>query len=185
MMGFEVVVKGEMVGLDIMGRVMENKEMSQHILYPEIDEQAINRIVQFASGERGQEYIDAAPYSGPMKTLLMKFVGKSRTPSNVIDRGGDVEVDVDSLLQDIVSLKSDLENYGLDKKGMTGTDANTYFRLMTTLLDKLISYKERALNLKSMQEFTDRVLLVMEQKLPVDTRNEVMDSLREVVSDKK
>lgn len=61
-------------------------------------------------------------------------------------------------------------------------DQMAYFRTATALLEKMISMQERALGLKQVSEFNATVMTIMESILSPTQRNEVMDQLKNALS---
>lgn len=92
------------------------------------------------------------------------------------------EDEIDSTLaSDLHAVFRDLKDYG---KGISATDQTermAYFRTATSLLERLVNARERALGVKQIKDFQDTVLNIMEEICSPDQRTEVMDRLRQAI----
>ena len=89
----------------------------------------------------------------------------------------------DVMLAEVKRIYIQLQTMG---SSMTSEDAssaekNTYFKLSTTLLEKLLGMQERIINIKTITSQIDIILEIMESEVPVDVRNSIMSRLRKVM----
>lgn len=144
--------------------------------YPPLDEKAFKTISMIYEADPGYFNDRNCPYS---QDLIDLFRGKSKFHD--FDSHAAKELpSADDLVVQINKLASQLENYWQEIKGgeATPADKNTYFRIASGLLEKMVDMKERVLNIKQYQSFTEAVLDVLDRELDVDRRNLVMDRLK-------
>jgi hypothetical protein len=72
----------------------------------------------------------------------------------------------------------ELKNYGKTNAKSDQTERMAYFRTATSLLERLVTARERALGIKQIRDFQDTVLNIMEEVCTPDQRTDVMDRLR-------
>ena len=143
--------------------------------FPPIDEDVLiqmNLARRLAADD--EEYLSDTdcPYSDDLKALLSPMRGGGG--------GGAIDVEAIDLEQEILTLQSDLKQYGGDLKASDTAEKSTYFRLMTSLLEKITTLKERTHNLKQIAEFERVLMEIMDDILSPDQRTAVMQRLREV-----
>lgn len=137
--------------------------------FPALDEKSLRFIQEMV--KVNPDWLNNAPYSQDIKNFLSGRIAIADEPAEIsIPTGSE-------LINDITALREDLKSYGAGRE-KDSKDANTYFRLMTTLTEKLVELSERVYNVQTMQAFTELVLDTLEKKLPVDVRNEILDSLK-------
>lgn len=144
--------------------------------YPRLDEQAFKTISMIYENDAGYFNDKNCPYS---QDLINLFLGKSKFHD--FDSHAAKELpSADDLVVQINKLASQLENYWSEIKNgdATPADKNTYFRIASGLLEKMVDMKERVLNIKQYEAFTSAVLDALDRELDVDRRNIVMENLR-------
>jgi hypothetical protein len=93
------------------------------------------------------------------------------------------EDEIDSTLaSDLHSVFRELKDYGKGIAASDQTERMAYFRTATSLLERLVNARERALGVKQIKDFQDTVLTIMEEVLSPDQRTDVMDRLRSVLA---
>ena len=148
--------------------------------YPPLNEDDIKLVKQLFD-ENNSFFDDPdCPYSDEVKSLF-----------TITDVMGDFDENFDLdlmnsdeyVMKEINSLYSHLQKYGQTmRESDTASEKNTYFKLSTTLLEKIISMKERVSNIKQVTEFTETVLQILEDEVSVDDRTRVIERLRNVTS---
>lgn len=92
------------------------------------------------------------------------------------------EDQIDSTLaEDLYTVFNELKNYGKTIATSDQTERMAYFRTATSLLERLVNARERALGVKQIKDFQDTVLTIMEDTLTMDQRTEVMERLRSAI----
>jgi hypothetical protein len=151
--------------------------------YPEIDEKNLGLLSDLMD-QNGPEWLDHpdCPYSDKLKKLLMgsqiKIEDDFDNPENYDMLSSD-----EHMLKEINSLYKYLQEFGKDMRSSdSAAEKNTYFKISTALLEKLIAMRERTINLSKMNEFTEVVLQIMEDELDVDTRSKILEKLNDTLS---
>lgn len=141
--------------------------------YPVLDVSTIQALetVQLLI-EDDPTYLDEAPYPKEVLEYLRGGGGEERPVVPVEDL--DLEAEADRLYQE-------LREYGETVKDPA--ERNTYFRLSTTLMEKLLNIKERATNVAMVKQFTETVLQIMEDELSPDQRTSIMRRLRDLMGE--
>lgn len=62
-------------------------------------------------------------------------------------------------------------------------EKNTFFRLSVTLLDKIVSLKERSAKIDQVIEFQNTIIEIMENVLSTEERTQIIDRLRSYCHD--
>jgi hypothetical protein len=122
----------------------------------------IDRAIAFGNGSREEkeESTEKPPVSAPVS-----------------------EDEIDSTLAgDLHSVFTELKAYGKTIGQSDQTERMAYFRTATSLLERLVNARERALGVKQIKDFQDTVLTIMEEVLSPDQRTDVMDRLRSVLA---
>lgn len=155
------------------------------IFFPELNEKNIRLVKRLYSEDPTFFEQPNCPYSTDIIEIFTK-------ESEVLDIGGvtvgDLDFDAmtneDYLLAEVSALYKQLKDQG-DKMANsdTASEKNTYFKLSAALLERLISMKERVINIKKMNEFTNQVLKIMEDTLDPDQKTTVMKRLRVIVEE--
>lgn len=90
------------------------------------------------------------------------------------------QMDDSETIEQINMVYQQLMAYGVEaQRSDNATDKNMYFRVATTLLEKLVSIKEKMSNLKHINAFIGSVLQIMDEVLTADQRGRVMERLKE------
>ena len=92
--------------------------------------------------------------------------------------------DTDSVVSQLNGLLSQLKTWGDEvNRGNdeSASDRNTYFRIYSGLIEKIITMKEKASNIKMYEQFISIVLDIMDREMDADQRNRVMLRLEPLV----
>jgi hypothetical protein len=127
------------------------------------------------------------PYSTGFKTIIASAVKGLSTNAEVkqpeVPVGPITEDMIDSNLDvDLYQVFSDLKTYGKTISQSDQTERMAYFRTATSLLERLVTARERALGIKQIRDFQDTVLTIMEETMNPDQRTRVMDRLRSTLA---
>ncbi|WKV22007.1 hypothetical protein Phage2-1_00006 [Achromobacter phage 2-1] len=165
----------------------EEQEMSYH--YPELGERAEWALGIIATlGTENADYFthQDCPYEGRTLILLQamcqthKEPPQAAVPTTVSD---DEVASIDTTLEhDLLAVLKDLKHHGASLTNVDQTEKMSYFRTITSLLEKLTMLRERAVGVKQVKEFEGAVLGVMEDVLTPEQRTQVMDGLRSILS---
>ena len=152
--------------------------------YPQlVDETSLNFIIEMYKDN--PDYFDNSPY--PQKIIDM-FKGSG------MERDFDTHTDVDKKIltgadteTELNDLYSKMKAYWVQVKDSDkSADKNTYFRVSTTLMEKLVELQERMSNVNKFNTFMNEVLAIMDQVCDADQRNEIMERLQQFkTGDKK
>jgi hypothetical protein len=161
--------------------------------YPFIDDLvgwALQTVVTLA-GEDSQYLKDAScPYDDKIKRLVLDVVAfrsgisppaQSTPPAPPSTPLSEDEID-STLAEDLYGVFTELKNYGKGISSSDQTERMAYFRTATSLLERLVNARERALGVKQIKDFQDTVLTIMEDTLTIDQRTEVMERLRSAIT---
>lgn len=153
--------------------------MTEDRFYPKVDEQPFRTISRIY--EADPQYFDdrMCPYS---QELIDLFRGRAKF-HDFDSHASEKLPSADDLVVQINRLTSQLEQYWQDVKGgeATPADKNTYFRIASGLLEKMIDMKEKATAIKQFESFTAAVLDILDREMDVDRRNVVMDKLKTIL----
>lgn len=147
------------------------------IHYPVVNERNIPLILSLY--EANSEYFNnpECPYTETTKSL---FMGTAKVFDMLSHNDTIKPMDDDETIVQINTVYNQLMVYGADaQKSDNTTDKNTYFRVATSLLEKLVSIKEKMSNLKNVNLFISSVLQIMDEVLTTDQRAVVMERLKE------
>lgn len=171
--------------------------MSYH--YPSLDEKAewaLGVIATLASENPDYFTNQDCPYEGRTLILLQSMCavpaevegdGKPEVPlheqakqqlAQVVNMD-EMETTIE---QDLMTVLTELKLYGKTLTNSDNTERMSYFRTVTSLLEKLVALRERAAGVKQVKEFESAVLGVMEDVLTSEQRTQVMDQLRSILS---
>lgn len=158
--------------------------MSHEIHYPEITthvEWSIKMIIALALENATYFEDEACPYGADFKNAFLSLIKRKV----VIDQPGettsaqtfsDDEIDA-NIAGDLYKVFTDLKDYGKKIPESDQTERMAYFRTATSLLERLVTARERALGIKQVRAFQDTVLSIMEESMSPDQRTEVMERL--------
>ena len=149
--------------------------------YPKLDEKMMEVVSKIY--ENDPNYFDdpKCPYSQEVKDIY-----KKKTKYNDFDTHNSELKSSEGLLEEINLLSSQLKHYWQEiqsGQGTTPADKNTYFRLATTLLEKMIDMREQVTNIKQFEAFTSLVLDVIDRELDTEARNRVLERFKQLGSD--
>jgi hypothetical protein len=120
--------------------------------------------------------VDECPYSGEVKrflSLLSQPAGDKPSAEDVANSS----LDQEGLEANIKRVFNELTTYG-QKLGVDDTSEKAaYFRLSTSLLEKLLTLQERAKNVQQINDFQNRIIKFMEDHCTPDQRTKLMDYL--------
>lgn len=146
--------------------------------YPPLNEKSISQIKELYSQD--EKYFDypGCPYSETVKNLF-----KMDNPSYDYDDFDENEIndltDTDNMIKEIGTLYKHLKEFGKEMRTSdTASERNTYYKLSASLLEKLITMKERVMDVKKAEEFTAFVIQIMEEELDVDVRSRILTKLK-------
>jgi len=164
----------------------EEQEMSYH--YPDLGEKAEWALGIIATlGTENADYFlhQDCPYEGRTLVLLQAMCQTPKdapaAPATVVTDDEVASIDT-TIEQDLLAVLKDLKHYGATLTNADQTEKMSYFRTVTSLLEKLTMLRERAVGVKQVKEFEGAVLGVMEEVLTPEQRTQVMDGLRSILS---
>lgn len=144
--------------------------------YPNIrEEQILTLNVVVKSLEKDPGYLDHpdCPYPDTVKD----FFRRSAAPVEVEDLfAGDEEKEV-LLDRQVEQLINDLEAFAKQLTNADHSEKLQYFKTKTTLIEKLITMRERVFNLKELNEFRGTILAFMDEVCTKDQITELMKRL--------
>jgi hypothetical protein len=154
--------------------------------YPELTEHAqwaFKTVVTLA--RENSDYLKSpdCPYDDALKKLIQDSIWM-RLDTSEDTEGGEKSIpisedEIDSTLaEDLYAVFQELKNYGKTIGKSDQAEKMAYFRTATSLLERLVTARERAMGVKQVKDFQDTVLTVMEDTLSPAQRTEVMDRLR-------
>lgn len=143
--------------------------------YPEIPEGAI-----WTLGVIKQHLSENPDYltdpDCPYPEDVLKFFGPAVGKADEAD-----EAEAADLEEETSRLYTELKAFGKALQSGDTAEKNTYFRLSVSLLEKLLDLKERTVGLKQVTEFTNTVLLIMEDELSPDIRTKIVHRLKTIL----
>lgn len=110
------------------------------------------------------------PYPEKVCDLMRQVVSEETNPEDMTDL--DLVYESSRLFKELKDAK---DSFGKDDHA----EAMAYFRTSTSLLEKLVTMKERANNVKNISQFYGSVLGVMEELLEPEQITEVRNRLKE------
>lgn len=163
--------------------------MSHHH-FPDITEHAdwaVKLIFKLALEEESYLTDADCPYTPEFKAIIAKAVqvnsAKDEDAEDDHPKAPITEEMIDSNLdQDLYTVFEDLKSYGKTITKSDQTERMAYFRTATSLLERLVGARERALGIKQIRSFQDTVLTIMEEVMSPDQRTTVMDRLRSTLA---
>jgi hypothetical protein len=147
--------------------------MAEHF-YPTIREEQVmlfNVVVQNLEKDPG--YLDhpSCPYPDTVKN----FFRKSTASAPVIDLFADGEDREMVLDKQVEKLINDLEAFANTLGNADHSEKLQYYKTKTTLIEKLISMRERVFNLKELNEFRSVVIQFMDE---ICTKDQITDLMK-------
>lgn len=130
------------------------------------------QMILAAFNSDGEAYLSGAPYAE--ETLNLIRGGGVRLDG--VGEGGvvDIDAEVQNLYKELVDTKTGL-------KDKDNAEKMAYFRVATSLLEKLVGLRERANNVHQIGQFYGVVLAVMEEVLDASqvtvVRNKLMEKM--------
>lgn len=150
--------------------------------FPNISEDQIlliNRV--FRSISENPDYLSdpKCPYSQTVKDFFLKQVPSGDAP-NLFE--GDEVVAIDKQIQ---KLMNDMEAYGQGLGPGDSSEKLQYFKTKNSLIEKLLTNKERVTNLKQINEFRSIIIQFMDEVLDKDQITDFMKRIDGVLSNGK
>ena len=151
------------------------------VFYPPLDEKNLKIVGQLYADNKNFFDNPECPYS---KETIELFKGGSKAAD--FDNLENVEaLSDDEIEREVTNLWRELKDQSNEMRtSENSSDKNTYFRMATALLEKLINLREKIMNQKKMHEFTAAVLRVLEEELDKDSRNRVLEELGKLLEEK-
>lgn len=148
--------------------------------YPDLPEGAASalNIVQLQMQE-DHSYLDdeSCPYSEEDRKILHSMFG-----TEARSRPGDdetIEVPEAELETRISQLFRDLESFGDDLGDASPQEKAAFFRVATSLTEKIVTLKERTSRVKDFKQFQNAILSWVEDELDTDQRTHFMDYVKD------
>jgi hypothetical protein len=145
-------------------------------MYPSLNDGLASALNAVALGlQHDVNYLEQSDYSDELKAALRALTGVG---------GRSEKVDLFTGNDDLTVIEGEIQELLNQVKGMSASfdklDANEKIQFIkgaTALWEKLISLKERTLNLKSMKEFQGRIMEVMQEYLTAEQREKLLANL--------
>lgn len=164
--------------------------MAMPNFYPKLDENALKQAKKLAASIPGYLEDSNCPYGPEVKDILLP---KPILPAAPAPRD-EVEVEIEevdfdsmdsSMLMDEINelyaqLKASGANIGSASDKSEGSERNVYFRLMTSLLEKVVDMKTRLMDHAHIAAFKDTVMGAMEDILDPDQRNQFIERIKKL-----
>ena len=118
-------------------------------------------------------YLERAPWSDQLKAALRALGARRETKIDLFTGNDDltvIEAEIQELLNQVKSMSASFDKLDANEKIQ-------FIKGSTALWDKLISSKERVMNLKAMKEFQARMIEVMQDYLTPEQRENLLVSL--------
>lgn len=135
--------------------------------FPEIPDDAMHQLAMVsAMVAEDPSCLDReeCPYPEYFKSIL-------RPSSEAEAANLDLESEIKGLMQK-------LEEFGSSLSSEDTKELNTFFRLKTTLLEKLTTLQERSSNITKITEFKTAVLQILDDEMDKDQRARILERLR-------
>jgi hypothetical protein len=149
--------------------------------YPEIDGRSLTPLHRIkASLVADPAYLTSpeCPYP-PELAQFLAFLGGNTVETKKISVFSGVNGDKWAILEaEAAELYQDLKDFSLEIGKGDVSERMSYFRTATSLLEKIVSINERAVGLKSINDFHQTVLSVFDSELDGDQRTRIMQRLR-------
>lgn len=140
--------------------------------YPPISSNAIWAMdVILKKVRENSDYLDDpnCDYPAEDKALIRGMTNEGSTGKELITF--DIDEEIEALFHQLKDTHAELGQGDTAEK-------MSYFRTATSLLDKILTARERAINIRQLNGFYSTVLRVMEDHLDVDGRTAVIEELR-------
>jgi hypothetical protein len=152
--------------------------------YPTIRDEtavALNAVLQ--NIQLDASYLDKpeCPYSPAIKSFFKSRIETSSGPEIDIFAGEDELIVLDS---QIIKVINDLEKFGNTLTSEDVTEKMAYFRTKTSLIEKLVTMRERLANLKEISDFRSIILGFMNETCTKDQITDLMHRLDGVLGTK-
>lgn len=138
--------------------------------YPALDEKTIKLISKLFQEDPAYFTDPKCPYSKEVIDLLSgkaEFLDYDSHASIENMKAEDIEGQLGSLYAKLQKYWEEVRNS--DK----AADKNTYFRVATSLMEKLVDLQERMSMVSQANKFTQDVLNIMDEVMTADQRNEI------------
>lgn len=148
--------------------------MSRH--FPKInDKDAKTLITVSALVMEDEGYLDdpLCPYGLNVRKLLSQFQAITKP-----DRAPDDELDLEKETKDLYLR---LKEYEKSTDESDTQAKNTFFRTASVTLEKMLGLIAQAKHIRQVEQFEETMLRIMEEELPVDTRNRIMERLESLL----
>lgn len=152
------------------------------IFHPVLDDNvfwALDVIREQLSVDPGYLDLDECTYPERFKEIFRKRKDEDGDGEEVIITSLSMD-DID-LVEETKLLFTELKDAAERFSDTDHSERMSYFRTSTSLLDKLIAMKERALNVRQVSRFYSTVLAVMEEILEPEQVTQVRERLKEYV----
>lgn len=144
------------------------------IVYPNLDENAIRIVARLSSLNKDYLKNPQCPYTEATKDVFLKQKATATEGSTNSE-----ELNSDALLSSLLKLKRELEEFGRNLEGGNSSEKNTYFRLSVGLLKDLIEIKEKLVDIKNFELFSNKILTILDEICTADQRSEIRNKLEE------
>lgn len=132
-------------------------------------------------------YLDhpACPYDPDVIDALKQILAVGASLNKASNEGTEDEIDLENidLEAEAARIYKELRGFKANLASDDKSELNTYFRLSTTLMEKLLDIKEKAVSQKQAEEFIEVVLAVMEDELDPDTRERILKRLNATIGE--
>lgn len=157
---------------------------SKDYLYPDITPQTLKLIeIMRRTYAENPDYFEHSPYPDEVekhfKSWFQTPVGEQKVSMGQTGEALMGEDRYDALYREAVELYTGLK--AAKPSNADASEAMSYFRTITGLLDKLISHQERALGIRQVHQFHTAVMEIMESVLNEHQRDDVMKRLQDAI----
>lgn len=123
------------------------------------------------------------PYSDDLRAYLANLLGGAKASSSEgfsapLSTDGIRNYTAEDLETEAERLFFELEDFGNRVKGGEASEQASYFRVAAALLEKILSAKEKAANLKEFGRLIGFLMQFAEDQMSVDQRTKFMDGLK-------
>lgn len=147
--------------------------------YPPLDEQKILLVMRLYENNPNFFKDPSCPYSPDLKAMLQ---GRAKAQDfDFEDDQDDTGISSVKLEQQIKSLQKELTEYGKfihSSNDASANDRNTYFRISSALIEKMITMQERVLMIKDYEKFLGCVMETLDRELDADGRTRFLDEIK-------
>lgn len=112
------------------------------------------------------------PYNPSVKSFLRRFAGE--TPIAIPEEGA---MDDDDLVTETAALYRRIQTTSQSTQATDAKDQAQIFKILADLLGKLITLREKAMNVRSMSQFQRSVIEVLETVVTPAQRSEFIEKL--------